>query len=161
MNIFNTLFWQWPYHNRSLISSTLFSGEVKLGTMKVYTALVLPLVAAQALSLSPKIVEVSGFQPLRSYNRSTLYQVKADGSDYASAPYLLHLIGGRYGERQTVYYTTHIRGYGVVRPHNGAVWLVARFKKKRTCVPCFLVYPVCKREQLLWKKMQAKRKKSK
>ena len=67
--------------------------------MQLYAALLFPLVAAQALSLSPKIADVSGYQRFRSYNRSTLYQVKAYGSDYTFEPYLLQLVGGRYGER--------------------------------------------------------------
>lgn len=67
--------------------------------MGLYIALLSLLVAAQAQNLNPQIAEVSGYKSLRSYKGSTLYQVEADGSDYASAPYLLHLVGGRYGER--------------------------------------------------------------
>lgn len=80
------------------LNAVLQKGQI-WDIMQLLAGLLLSLVIAQALSLDPKIVEVSGYQRLRSYNRSTLYQVKADGSDYVSAPYLLQLVGGRYGEQ--------------------------------------------------------------
>ena len=47
-------------------------------------------------SLDVKVAEVKGYDKIKEYKSSTLYQVQAD-TDYAVNPLLVHLVGSRYG----------------------------------------------------------------
>ena len=55
-------------------------------------------VAAQAQTPNGNIADVSNFKALRSWGDSTLYQIEAT-TNYAVNPYLIHLVGTRYGEK--------------------------------------------------------------
>lgn len=46
-------------------------------------------------SLDVKVAEVKGYNKIKEYKSSTLYQVQAD-TDYAVNPLLVHLVGSRY-----------------------------------------------------------------
>ena len=56
------------------------------------------LLTAVASALQPNVTDVLGYARLRSWNNSTLYEVQAN-TDYEFNPYLIHLVGSRYGTR--------------------------------------------------------------
>lgn len=58
--------------------------------------LLLLLIAATVDALQPNVAEVQGYTRLRSCKNSTLYQIQAS-TDYDTNPYLIHLVGSRYG----------------------------------------------------------------
>ena len=47
-------------------------------------------------ALQPNVSEVQGYTRLRSWKNSTLYEIQAN-TDYEFNPYLIHLVGSRYG----------------------------------------------------------------
>jgi len=51
----------------------------------------------QAQTPNGNIADVTNFKALRSWGDSTLYQIEAT-TNYAVNPYLIHLVGTRYGE---------------------------------------------------------------
>lgn len=61
-------------------------------------ALVIGFVAvATAQTPNSNVADVSSFKKLRSWGESSLYEIEAS-TNYASSPYLIHLIGTKYGQ---------------------------------------------------------------
>lgn len=62
-------------------------------------ALVIGLAAvATAQTPNTRIAEVTSFKKLRSWGESTLYEIEAAAAtDYVAKPYLVHLMGTKYG----------------------------------------------------------------
>ena len=46
------------------------------------------------------VADVSSFKKLRSWGESSLYQIEAP-TNYVNNPYLIHLVGNKYGTLQT------------------------------------------------------------
>lgn len=63
----------------------------------VFLPLFLVCVAWSGAALQLDVADVEGFTKLRSWGKSALYQVQAQ-TNYESNPYLIHLVGSRYGE---------------------------------------------------------------
>ena len=59
--------------------------------------LVIGVVFATAQTPNSNVADVSSFKKLRSWGESSLYQIEAS-SNYANSPYLIHLIGTKYGQ---------------------------------------------------------------
>jgi len=66
--------------------------------LSVAVLLVTLVAVAQAQTPNDNIADVSNFKALRSWGDSTLYQIEAT-TNYAVNPYLIHLVGTRYGEK--------------------------------------------------------------
>ena len=66
-------------------------------TLVVVAATLMPHVSDAALPLN--MVEVTGYEKLRSYKSSSLYQVQTADADYKYNPLLIHLVGQRYGKQ--------------------------------------------------------------
>ena len=58
--------------------------------------LVIGFVLATAQTPNTNVADVSSFKKLRSWGESSLYQVEAS-TNYVNNPYLIHLIGTKYG----------------------------------------------------------------
>ena len=68
--------------------------------LSVVVLLVTLVAVAQAQTPNDNIADVSNFKTLRSWGDSTLYQIEAT-TNYAVNPYLIHLVGTRYGEKKS------------------------------------------------------------
>jgi len=69
----------------------------------ILVLLIMLAAAAQAQTPNSNIADVSNFKTLRSWGDSTLYQIEAT-TNYANNPYLIHLVGTRYGEKSWLLY---------------------------------------------------------
>ena len=60
------------------------------------TTLVAGLTLVTAQTPNSNVADVTDFKKLRSWGESSLYQIDAS-TNYATNPYLIHLIGTKYG----------------------------------------------------------------
>lgn len=59
--------------------------------------LVIGVVFATAQTPNGNVADVNSFKKLRTWGESSLYQIEAS-TNYANSPYLIHLIGTKYGQ---------------------------------------------------------------
>ena len=71
--------------------------------MTLFLAVLIAGLTAVAVAQTPnsKVADVTSFKKLRSWGESSLYEIEAS-TNYATNPYLIHLIGTKYGQSSMI-----------------------------------------------------------